>query len=190
MPNVVPHLGEALNRVKPLRGFHSPGAVPDNHCASYWSHELDDPFAKLDLALETPEVQHHPEVGNVHGALDRPQRFVGFIHQVANDEVGGESGPVAEEVVREIDEAAMQLNAVHIGGRRSSKHHLSHVLREAASDIDKAGSILDAVEYLLVGFLAVQMDVYEAELADAREGKYLPDFIPLEEAVGINIARL
>lgn len=122
-----PHLVESLNIVRknwpprPGPPFQVPHSLPKDHrTGGRRPEELDTVLQQLPLLLPAEQVQHHPEMEEVHLAHQPKQgAALAEIKGIRLDQRRLQGVLVPEEVVTELDESLLQLRAVQVRRRRA-----------------------------------------------------------------------
>lgn len=101
------------------------------------------------------------------------------IERVGLDEIGFEAASVAEEIVSEIPEQALDISGVQVLCRCAVRSQAPQVLSEEGSKVNQTLSGLDALQDLWVYAQLRDTEVEECEHPDTREGVLCPRFISL-----------
>lgn len=125
------------------------------------------------LLLIRKKVQERAEEDDVN--LAAPALEEVWRKDVARGKVGGEAAAVAEELVAEVKEARLGVDANDVLARCAVVDELADVLAEAAPEVEEGGAGADAGQDLGVDGLEVRGVVEETEQADAgiRETVFL-----------------
>lgn len=125
-------------------------------------------------------VQEKPQVNHIHLAVQAPEREVLVVEDVRGEERALERLAVAEELVAELHELAVQIGAVDVLAPGAVRHELADVLREAAAQVEQGVAVVAQAgdERRVVGG-EVDGQVQEEELPDAGVGVDVPGFFAL-----------
>ena len=107
--------------------------APHDEAARFGFQQARDADADADAGGEVEVVEEEAHVDDVHFAVEASEQEVVVVEDVGGEEGGAEPLPVAEELVPELHELAVEVCAVDFVARRAVRDELADVLGEAAA---------------------------------------------------------
>ena len=147
-PHLLPHPLKTLNIMppqnpptrdrNPLRIAHQTPHLHAHHQAPRLRlQQLRHPHTNLYTRLEIEMMQKQAHVHDIHLAVQTAQGQIPLVEDIGWEKCALQALPVAEEVVAELHELAVEVRAVDVFAARAVGDELPHVLREAAAEIEE-----------------------------------------------------
>ena len=93
--------------------------------------------ANLDARFKVPVVQEETQIHHVHLAVQPPQQQILVVEDIGREEGALEALAVAEELVAEVHELAVEVGAVDVLAVGAVGDELADILAEATAEVEE-----------------------------------------------------
>ena len=170
----------ARNR-DPLRVAHQTADLASHdQTAGLGLQQLGHAHADAHAGFKVEVVEEEAEVDDVHFAVEALEQEIALVEDVGGEEGALEALAVAEELVAELHEFAVEVGAVDVGARGAVGDELADILGEAAAEVEEGlVGVAQAGDEGRIVRGEVDGEVEEEELANAGVGVDVPGFFAL-----------